>query len=154
MPLDPPHLASVEPVQAAPRRVVCWVQMCGISRRSTISSAIGRQIKPLPWVAMKLMSPGVTSSAAIVRSPSFSRSSSSQTMTILPAFMSSTISSIGLNGIFDAPLGILHLSDQPRLQQALHILAYNVRLQVHAIACPQFLQVRVREGLEQDGDRE
>src|SRR5918998_2433802 len=53
---------------------------------------------------MKLMSSAVTSSAAMVRSPSFSRSSSSQTMTILPRLMSSTISSIGLNGICYAPL--------------------------------------------------
>src|SRR5215211_4103574 len=154
MPVETPSFASMETVKAVPRREELWVIICGISRRSTISSAIGRQIKPLPWVAMKLMSSGVTSSAAMVRSPSFSRSSSSQTMTILPAFMSSMISSIGLNGIFDAPLGILHLSDQARLQEPLHILAYDVRLQVHAIARLQFLQIRVRAGLRQDGDRE
>ena len=50
------------------------------------------------------MSSAVTSSAAMVRSPSFSRSSSSQTMTILPCLMSSTISSMGLKGICGTPL--------------------------------------------------
>src|SRR3712207_2559218 len=103
---------------------------------------------------MKLMSSGVTSSAAMVRSPSFSRSSSSQTMTILPALISSTTSSMGLNGIFDAPLGLWHLADQTRLQQPLHVLSYDVRFQVHAIARAQLPQVRVRAGLREDRDRE
>ena len=47
---------------------------------------------------MKLIASGVTFSAAIVRSPSFSRSSSSTTMIISPARMASTASSIGANG--------------------------------------------------------
>ncbi len=49
---------------------------------------MARQISPRPWVAMKLMASGVTSSAAIVRSPSFSRSSSSTTTTMRPALSS------------------------------------------------------------------
>ena len=44
---------------------------------------------------MKLIASGVTNWAAIVRSPSFSRSSSSQTTTIRPARISSIASSIG-----------------------------------------------------------
>ena len=47
---------------------------------------------------MKLIASGVTFSAAIVRSPSFSRSSSSTTMIILPARMASTASSMRANG--------------------------------------------------------
>jgi hypothetical protein len=41
----------------------------------------------------------VTFSAAIVRSPSFSRSSSSHTMIICPARMAATASSIDANGL-------------------------------------------------------
>src|SRR5262249_745706 len=47
---------------------------------------------------MKLIASGVTFSAAIVRSPSFSRSSSSTTMTMRPARMASMASSIRENG--------------------------------------------------------
>src|SRR5262245_15397514 len=42
-------------------------------------------MRPRPCVAMKLMASAVTRSAAMVRSPSFSRSSSSTTITIRPA---------------------------------------------------------------------
>jgi hypothetical protein len=44
-------------------------------------------MSPRPWLAMKLMASGVTRSAAMVRSPSFSRSWSSTTTTNLPARM-------------------------------------------------------------------
>ena len=65
------------------------------SQRSPVSA---RQISPRPWVAMKLIASGVANCAAIVRSPSFSRSSASQTTTIFPSRMSSMASSIELNG--------------------------------------------------------
>src|SRR3712207_4520438 len=147
MPVETPSLASMETAKAVPMREELWVVICGISRRSSISPSIGKQMRPLPCAAMKLMSSGVTSSAAMVRSPSFSRSSSSQTMTILPACMSSTISSIGLNGIFDAPLEVLHLSDQP-----LHVFGDDVRLQVYVISHPQLAEIRLLAGLRQDRD--
>ena len=66
----------------------------GRARRSR-SSVIGMQIRPRPCFAMKLMASGVIFSAAIVRSPSFSRSSSSTTMIILPSRIASIASSIG-----------------------------------------------------------
>src|SRR5215211_573460 len=154
MPVEMPSLASMETVNAVPMREELWVIICGISRRSTISSAIGRQISPLPWVAIKLMSSEATSSAAMVRSPSFSRSSSSQTITILPALMSSTISSIGLNGIFDAPLEVLHIATSERPEQPLHVLSYNISLKVHPIAYQQLLEVGARARVRQDGDGE
>src|SRR5690606_24049885 len=53
---------------------------------------------------MKLMASGVTNSAAITRSPSFSRSSSSTRMTILPALMSAMISVIGASALMLCPL--------------------------------------------------
>src|SRR5690349_15711805 len=48
---------------------------------------------------MKLIAAGVTFSAAIVKSPSFSRSSSSQTMIIWPSRTAATASSIEANGV-------------------------------------------------------
>jgi hypothetical protein len=48
---------------------------------------------------MKLITSGVTFSAAIVRSPSFSRSSSSTTMIIRPSRTAAIASSIGANGV-------------------------------------------------------
>src|SRR5918995_4423677 len=154
MPVETPSLASMETVKAVPMREELWVIICGISRRSSISSAIGRQMSPLPWVAMKFMFSGVTSSAAMVRSPSFSRSSSSQTMTIFPALTSSMISSIGLNGIFDAPLQVLQASGNSRPNEPLDVFGYDVRLQVHPVTRPELFEVRVRAGLRQDGDGE
>src|ERR671932_2506330 len=91
---------------------------------------------------MKLMSSSVTSSAAIVRSPSFSRSSSSQTMTILPFFISSMTSSMGLNGTFHSPLKSLRITLEPWLQQPLHVFADDVGLQVHAVPAREAPQVR------------
>src|SRR6478609_537630 len=50
---------------------------------------MARQIKPRPNLAIKLMASGVIFSAAMVRSPSFSRSSSSTTTIMRPARISS-----------------------------------------------------------------
>src|SRR5471030_2376046 len=62
---------------------------------------------------MKLIASGVTKSAASTRSPSFSRSSSSTRITILPARMSAMISVVGLTAMlcalileFAQPLGV------------------------------------------------
>ena len=70
----------------------------GCSSSSRRSSVIGRQIRPRPCLAMKLMTSGVTFSAAMVRSPSFSRSSSSTTMIIRPSRKASTAASMGEKG--------------------------------------------------------
>ena len=70
---------------------------------------MGTQIRPRPSVAMKLIASGVTISAAIARSPSFSRSSSSTMMTMRPALISSTASSTRDAGI--APLRSYLVSD-------------------------------------------
>jgi hypothetical protein len=94
MPVVTSRLASMDTVNAVPKFDVFSVTISGIcssSRRSTVS---GRQMSPRPCMAMKLTASGVTRSAARVRSPSFSRSSSSMTMTIRPARMSSMASSM------------------------------------------------------------
>src|SRR5918997_1450859 len=124
----------------------------GMSSLSISSSAIGRQIRPRPWVAMKFMSSAVTSSAAIVRSPSFSRSSSSQTITIFPALMSSSISSIGLNGISRSPLRMGNFLVFPRLHEPLDVLSYDIGLQVHAGSQPVLPKVGVQAGVREGGN--
>ena len=55
-------------------------------------------MSPRPCVAMKAIDSGVTNCAAIVRSPSFSRSASSTTTTKRPERMSSIASSIVAKG--------------------------------------------------------
>ena len=91
MPVVTPSAASTLTVNAVPSGGPFLPGGCiiGSSSRSTCPAVRVRQIRPRPNLAMKLMASGVTISAAMVRSPSFSRSSSSTKMTILPARMSS-----------------------------------------------------------------
>ena len=58
-------------------------------------------MSPRPYFAMKLMASGVTAWAAIVRSPSFSRSTSSTRMTIRPAFISLMASLVDISDIIN-----------------------------------------------------
>jgi hypothetical protein len=97
-----PSAASIETVKlvrkadsflAAIRSSSSWSQRSGVS---------ARQIRPRPWMAMKLIASGVANCAARVRSPSFSRFSSSHTTTIRPPRISSIASSMVAN----APLAI------------------------------------------------
>src|SRR5271155_2132971 len=60
------------------------------------ASVIGMQIRPRPCLAMKLIASGVTQSAAMIRSPSFSRSSSSTRTAMRPALSSAMIAGTGL----------------------------------------------------------
>src|SRR5690606_9931983 len=66
-------------------------------RASQRSSSSETQMRPRPWVAMKLITSGVALRAAVTKSPSFSRSSSSTTITTLPWRMSSMASSMRSN---------------------------------------------------------
>ena len=87
-------LDSIEMVNA----VVFFFQLSGFIKGSFNSSAlvsdIDRQIKPLPWVAMKLICSGLQREAGIIKSPSFSLSSLSTRIYILPLRASSIIFSI------------------------------------------------------------
>ena len=69
------------------------------------------QIMPRPCLAMKFMASGVQALAAMVRSPSFSRSASSTTMTNRPALNSSTASSTEQNSVFLVSVFIECFSD-------------------------------------------
>src|SRR5919112_6520097 len=101
------------------------------SQRSGVSA---RQIHPRAWVAMKLIASGVTCSAAMARSPSFSRSSSSRTRTILPWRKSSIASSTlqkdadGFNPLVSG--GWLLAALKSSLQQALDVLGDDVDFDV------------------------
>ena len=64
------------------------------SQRSCVRAT---QISPLPNFVMKLITSGVTISAGAIKSPSFSRFSSSTTITTLPILKSAMASSILFN---------------------------------------------------------
>ena len=76
---------SMEMVNAVSWLSVLVRTIWGICRRRTYSSDMGMQIRPLPWVAIKLMFSVVANSAAQMKSPSFSRSGSSTTRMIFPS---------------------------------------------------------------------
>ena len=95
MPVVVPCAASMETVKLVPYCVpFCWV-IIGKPSLSTRAFSIGRHTKPRACLIIKLMASGVTNWAAITKSPSFSRSSASVMMTILPALMSAMISGMG-----------------------------------------------------------
>ena len=75
MPVVTPSRASIETVKAVSIREELLTDIIGRPSCAIRSAVIGRQIRPRPWVAMKLTASGVANSAAITRSPSFSRSS-------------------------------------------------------------------------------
>src|SRR3954468_3580034 len=167
--------ASIGTQNAVPNSVVFALTASGISSSSRRSPVSDRQIWPRPYRAMKLIVSGVTFSAAIVRSPSFSRSASSTTITMRPARMSSTACSIDANGVFrdDAivsagwlltrrrfvagwALAFISVCDFPRpdraqgeagdLRRADNILPHHVAFQVDAIAKLRALQIGVLHG--------
>ena len=99
IPVDTPSAASMDSQNAVPKRDVFFAEIRGKCRASQISEDSARQISPRPCTAMKLIASGVMASAAMVRSPSFSRSSSSTTTSMRPARKSSSASGMDANGI-------------------------------------------------------
>ena len=100
-----PVRASIASQNAVPNCEVFSEVMGPMCRCSRRSSVIARQTSPRPNLAMKLMASGVTFSAARVRSPSFSRSSSSTTTIMRPARISSIASGTSVNGCWGLILG-------------------------------------------------
>src|SRR5262245_49641174 len=90
---------------------------------------------------MKLIVSGVVFSAAIMRSPSFSRSSSSTMTTIRPSWTSRIASSIVANlfGIW--------------LDQILHVLGHDIEFEVNRIVGSGRFEIRVLERMGNDRDR-
>ena len=99
MPVVTPSRASIDTVNGVSNGDSFLAAMRSRPSSSQRSGVSDRQIRPRPSLAMKFTASGVANCAAIVRSPSFSRSSSSQTTTILPSRMSSSASSIVANGL-------------------------------------------------------
>ncbi len=84
-PVVVPARRSTETVNAVRCDSLLTGTICGRSRRASCSSSIGTQMIPLVCRIMKATASGVACSAAMMRSPSFSRSSSSRMMTMRPA---------------------------------------------------------------------
>src|SRR5712671_2673503 len=89
-------------------------------------------MSPRPSFAMKLIASGVANCAAMVRSPSFSRSAASTTTTIFPWRMSSIASSTVANW-----LAIVH-----------------VDLEIHRVAGAEGAQCRLGERVRDQRNRE
>src|SRR5829696_7163704 len=106
---------------------------------STRSPVSARQINPPARFTMKVISSGVTSDAAQIRSPSFSRSSSSATMTSLPAAKSAIACSTVENGMAVREIGARRGESASsrggiRGHELADVLPDHVRLDVHAVA--------------------
>lgn len=69
------------------------------------------QISPRPCVAMKLMTSGVALRAAVTKSPSFSRSSSSTTIITFPFLISEIASSMVLRDVFIGKTNVRKIED-------------------------------------------
>src|SRR2546428_832556 len=164
MPVVVRPLASIVTQNPVSKREVFCVTINGISSSSIRSGVMGRQMSPRPYRAMKLMASGVIFSAAIVRSPSFSRSSSSTTMIICPARMASTASSMPANGdaFLRAPLAISmrrfmfgHRQRQAsELRRPHDVFSHHVALEIHLVPDLSTAQVRVHHRIRHDHDVE
>ena len=95
MPVVVPWRTSTLTVNAVRMRSVLSATISGRSSSRARSAVIGAQMTPEVWRRKKAIFSGVATSAAMIRSPSFSRSSSSTTTTISPrptaAMASSTL---------------------------------------------------------------
>ena len=122
MPVVTPSRASIVTVNGVSWGVSFLAVISSRPSSSQRSAVSARQIQPPAWRVMKLIASGVTNWAAITRSPSFSRSSSSTTTTIWPAAMSSRASSMVANSILRVA--------QVVGNELLHVLGQDVDLQV------------------------
>ena len=111
MPVVVPVLASTDTVNAVCKGAVLWRVIMGNWSAFTRSSVRAQQISPRPCVAMKAIDPGVVASAAITRSPSFSLSSSSQTMHIRPSRKAEMEASTGSKS--DSRLEVMGVKSTP-----------------------------------------
>src|SRR5262245_40240555 len=161
MPVVTPSRASTDTVNAVPNGVSFRSVICRRPSASQRSEVRQRQIRPRPSFVMKLTASGVANCAAIVRSPSFSRSAASTTTTNLPWRMSSIASSIVAKAVF---WSTSITSDRIRVHQALHVLGEHVGLEIDPVAGTNGTEGRRRQrvlnernckpALVQVGDRE
>ena len=112
MPVVVPCPASTETVNAVRCDSVLSATISGSCSSSRRSPSIGMQITPLVWRTMKPIVSGVIFSAAMMRSPSFSRSSSSTTITSSPRAIAAIAFSMCVNGIVLSSLPVLGLASE------------------------------------------
>src|SRR5262245_127971 len=137
IPVVTPSRASTETVKAVWNGASFFAAIRSSPSSLQRSSVSARQIRPRPWVAMKLIASGVANCAARVRSPSFSRFSSSQTTTILPRRMSSIASSMVAKALCCLVLSLISLLLVKRWHAWQHpadVAGQYVALDVHPIA--------------------
>src|SRR6266542_2768060 len=157
MPVETPSRASTETVNA-----VDWVgplraTISGICSSSRRSPSIGMQIRPRPWAAMKLIASGVANWAAMARSPSFSRSSSSTIRTIRPIRKSSIASGTVQKDAWtpdpcDSDPFLVALTSS--LQEALDVFCDHVDFNIHRRAQPLRRQCNHGLGVGDERDPE
>src|SRR6516225_1924737 len=103
-PVVVPARRSTDTVKAVRCDSLLTGTICGSSSRASPASSIGTQMMPLVCRIMKATASAVACSAAMMRSPSFSRSSSSTTITMRPARSSASISPTELSGAVAGPV--------------------------------------------------
>src|ERR1700680_702117 len=130
--VTPWPIASMVTVNAVPKRDVLSSTMAPTPSSSSRHPSQGTQMRPRPCVAMKLTASGVMRSAAMARSPSFSRSSSSTMITNLPARMSAMASSTLARLIRLLPVQSRgeHRDALPRGKRPSHVASDEVDLEV------------------------
>ena len=99
-PVLQPSILSIVTVKGVPKIEVLLLTCLSNSSSAQRDSVIGAHKTPLPFFSMKFTASGVIFSAAIMKSPSFSRSSSSTTITNFPSLKSSNASSIVFSAIY------------------------------------------------------
>src|SRR5215213_10383708 len=102
--------------------------MSGRSSSSRRCPSTGMQITPLVWRIMNAIASGVMASAAMMRSPSFSRSASSTTITSSPRAMAATAFSISVKGMS------LPLMQGGWAEEAFDVLGQHVDFEIDGIA--------------------
>ena len=127
MPVVTPIAASIDTVKLVENCASFLSTISGRFRVRQRSCVIGKHTKPRAWVTIKLMASGVTCSAAIIRSPSFSLSSSSIKITILPWRMSSIISCVVLNAMLCASCRVIFLKIRSRQEMPCQCLCFLAR---------------------------
>ena len=107
IPVLTPPAASIVTVKAVCSGASFFAAISFRPSRSQRSAVSARQTRPRASLAMKLTASGVANCAAITRSPSFSRSSPSQTTTMRPRRISSIASSMVEKGLSPVSVNVL-----------------------------------------------
>src|SRR5690349_1123058 len=123
--------------------VFCWTIGPSASSRAR-SEVTVVQITPDVCCRKKAIDWGVANSAAMIRSPSFSRSSSSTTTTISPRPIAAIAFSMS-----SSAMGSILLEEE-----AFHVLGDEVDLEVHLVAGAASTEGRDLGGVADDGDGE